>query len=288
MKFISLTLAALLCSAAPLVSVETDKQTSEQAQSANLSLNKEFVSQVRSQYAAGRYQEFLKQMDEDYAKVKKDAALDGLIALRKEDALMAAQHEKTAAKWNEMAQSWAKERNKELSKLIDTKDSSPIAEKVRSAMEQINPSVEETLQYFFGLRNIEPGHGKNSDENQLIERDLELEYKQMHLDSIKIHERWSNDTQEKRFALRLDMMDKMIADSKNFQDKELQKKVEILASNLDSYYARQLDLRDLHRLATGVITPTSDLEKKVAAILAAFEGKFSEQTQAIIQQSPRN
>lgn len=288
MKYISLTLAALFCASSPLVAnEEVQTRNTEEAQSSqetNFSFNNDFVTSVRSQYAEGKYQEFLTQMDEDYKDAQKEGLLEGLISIRKEDALISAEQNETAKEWDKMAKSWAEERNKELLKLINSNDTSLLAKKIHAITQPLDPIVEETLNYFFQLRNLEPGDGKNADENYLIDRDLELEYKQIHFDSSTAAERWIPDHQEKRLALRLEMMDKMMADSQKFEDKDLQKKVQILSQFFDTFYTKQMDLRDLHLLATGMIAPTSDLEKKAAEILASFEGKFSELTRQILQQ----
>lgn len=286
MKYISLSLAALLCSTAP-VFAETATQSPQQVQvqETNLPNNGEFVSFVRDQYKAGKYQEFLEKMDQDYNQAKKDGGLDGLIAMRKEDALIAAEHSSKAEQWKKMAKNWTEERNKELLKLIDSSDNSPLAQKIRSVAMEIDSSSEKTLDYFVHLRELNPGEGKNQDENFLIEQDLALEYKQIHLDSISSLERWTPAAQQQRLALRLESMEKTLAASEQFKDQELRQKVITLAGMLDLYYAKQMDAVDLHRLAMGTIAPTNDLEKQAAAILSAYEGKFSDLSKEILQQT---
>ncbi|MBX9745060.1 MAG: hypothetical protein K2X08_07630 [Chlamydiales bacterium] len=286
MKYISLSLAALLCSTAPvLAETATQPTQQEQIKEDNLPNNGEFVRFVRDQYKAGKYQEFLQNMDEDYSQAKKDGGLDGLIAMRKEDALIAAEHSSTAERWKQMAKNWAEERNKELLKLIDSSDNSPLAQKIHSVAMETDVSSEKTLAYFLHLRELSPGEGQNEDENFLIEQDLALEYKQIHLDSLSSLERWTPAAQEKRLALRLDSMEKTLVASQQFKDQELRKKVVSLAAMLDSYYVKQMDAVDLHRLAMGTIVPTNDLEKQAAAILSAYEGKFSDLSKEILQQT---
>ncbi len=285
-KTITLSLAALFFAASPLLAEEiTQSKESEQVNQTNLSLSKNFVEFVKSQYLSGHYKEFLQQMEKDYQQAKKDQGLQGLIEMRKEDAAIASSHASTADHWQQVAQSWTQERNKELLQLIDSKDQSILAEKIRSVTQPLDPSAEQTLAYFAHLRSLTPGEGKNADENLLIENDLELEYKQIHFDSLSSLERWTPDAQEKRLALRLEAADKLLAASQKFEDKDLKAKVETLSRFLDAYYIRQIDLKDLHRLAMGALTPTGDLEKKAAAILSAYEGKFSELTKEILQQT---
>lgn len=285
MKYISLSLAALFCAVSPMAAGEAlISSAKEQTAATNLSSNTEFVQSVRAQYANGQYQEFLQKMEKDYQQAKKDEALEGLISMRKEDAAIAASHSATSDHWQQVSKSWMQERNKELLKLIDSKDDSALAQKIRAAAEDLDPSAQETLSYFSHLRSLAPGEGKNADENVLIENDLELEYKQIHLSSLYLLDHWTPDHQEKLFALRLEAADKILAASQNFQDKDLKAKTEKLSQFLDAYYIHQMDLKDLHKLGTGAISPTSDLEKKAAAILSAYEGKFSELTKEILQQ----
>ncbi|MDP1607736.1 MAG: hypothetical protein Q8L98_00280 [Chlamydiales bacterium] len=286
MKYISLSLAALLCSTAPIFA-ETAMQSPQQVQvqETNLPNNEEFVSFVRDQYKAGKYQKFLEKMDQDYNQAKTDGGLDGLIAMRKEDALIAAEYSSKAEQWKKMAKNWTEEKNKELLKLIDSSDNSPLAQKIRSVAMEIDSSSEKTLDYFVHLRELNPGEGKNQDENFLIEQDLALEYKQIHLDSISSLERWTPAVQEQRLALRLESMEKTLAASEQFKDQELRQKAVTLAGMLDLYYAKQMNAVDLHRLAMGTITPTNDLEKQAAAILSAYEGKFSDLSKDILQQT---
>ncbi len=285
-KAISLSLAAIFLTASPLLAQEIlQTKENEQVKQTNLSLSKDFVEFVKSQYACGHYQEFLQQMEKDYQQAKKDQALEGLIQMRKEDAAIASSHASTADHWHQVAQTWTQERNKELLQLIDAKDQSTLAEKIRSVTQPLNSEAETTLAYFSHLRSLAPGEGKNADENLLIENDVELEYKQIHFDSQTSLDRWTPDAQEKRLALRLEAADKMLAASQKFEDQDLKAKVATLSQFLDTYYIRQLDLKDLHKLAMGSLTPTSELEKKAAAILSAYEGKFSELTKEILQQT---
>lgn len=286
MKSISLCLAAILCAGSPLVAsdaVAEPKKEQETQKATNLSLSKDYLNSVRSQYENGQYQEFLDEMELDYIRAKQDDALAGLVAIRKEETLIAKAQEKTTEKWNQLSQSWENERNKELLKLISSDDSSPLAQKIRSVVTPLDPVFKETLTYFAGLRNFEPGQGKNADENTLIDRDIELEYKWGHFGSQMALGKRAPDSREKLIALHLDLVSKLLKDSKQFQDKDLQKKVEILANALNAFYERKIDAEDLQRLALGATLPANDLEKKAADIVAAYAEKFSEQTKELFQ-----
>lgn len=286
MKSISLCLAALLSAGSPLTASDAasaPKIEQETQKSTSLSLSKDYLNSIRSRYENGQYQEFLEEMELDYARAKQDKAMDGLIALRKEEALIAKAQEKTTEKWNKLSQSWENERNKELLKLIGSDTSSPLAQKIRSIAEPLDPTFKETLTYFFGLRNLTPGQGKNEDENILIDRDIELAYKQGHFNSLMATKGWSPDAREKLIALHFDLVDKLLKDAKEFKDKDLQMKVETLASALDIFYERKMDAEDLQRLALGANLPANDQEKKAADIIAAYAEKFSEQTKEFFQ-----
>jgi len=287
MKSISLCLAALLSAGSPLVaedlaaSPKTEQR--ETLKSTNLSLSKDYLNTIHSHYEHGEYQEFLEQMDQAYLRAKQDGALEGLIAIRKEEALIAKEQEKTNEKWDQLFRSWEKERNNELLKLIGNDETSVLAQKIRSVAKPLDPVFQETLSYFSQLRNLELGQGKNADENLLIEKDLELEYKKGHFSSLLATGNWTPDYREKLVALHFDFADQLLKDSKEFQDKDLQKKVNILTSALNDYYERKLNAEDLQRLTLGAIPPGTDLEEKAAAILAAYAEKFSEETRAFFQ-----
>ena len=89
------------------------------------------------------------------------SGLDGLIAMRKEDALITAHQSSTADQWKQMAKNWAEERNKELLKLIDSSDNSLLAQKIRSVATEMNASSSRrnSLAYFLHLREVTPGEG---------------------------------------------------------------------------------------------------------------------------------
>jgi hypothetical protein len=278
MKSISLILAALLCSTSPLLADDRSNEiVSTQVQEAKLSMGTDFVQAVRVQYANGDYFAFLQQMGDDYSAAKDKKSLDGLIEIRKEDALIASSYaQKDVDHWNEMARSWMQERNSDLLKAVEGLDDLMIAQKVQSVVKETDPKLEEAANYLFDLRKLSPGEGRNADENRLIDLNLELEYKQIHLNALVMNERSILAQHEKQLALQMEHMDQLLAISQDFQDQEIKENVALIANTFDARYAKSVDLRDLKDLGRGKIVPSNETEKKVASIVSSYAGKFTD------------
>ena len=278
MKSISLILAALLCSTSPLLAEERlSESVSVQVQESKLSLGTEFVQAVRAQYANGDYFEFLQQMHNDYLKSKENNSLDGLIEIRKEDALIAASYDqKDVAHWNAMAQSWMQERNKDLIKATQDQEGLVVAQKVQSIVRENDSKEDQAASYLFDLRKLSPGEGRNADENRLIDLNLELEYKQIHLNAPTLNGESVLAHHEKQLALQMEYMDQLLLISQDFQDQDAKAKIALVANGFDARYAKSVDLRDLNDLARGKITASNETEKKVASIMSSYAGKFTD------------
>ena len=284
MKSITLTLAALLCSTSPILASDLSSQIVSEVQQSNLYLGKDYVESVRGQYASGAYNEFLKEMDETYNKAKEENQLEGLIAMRQEDAAIAKEHSKEIERWNKMATTWTHERNRDLLKAVDDQSDSILGKKVKSISEENSSDVEKAVAAYLNLRNFAPGEGKNADENLLIDLDLESEYKQIHLDSLALDGSIS-DTRQKHLVLVMEKMDRMLEASKKFEDQELKRTVELLAKTADVRYAKGIDLKDLNHLVRDKDLVLSESEKKVASILSSYQGKFTDLTKEMFDSS---
>jgi len=278
MKAISIILSSILCAGAPLVAAEKEGQPVETVQQVNsYQLGSEVVEKIRADYQAGAYAEFLKEMDQAYKTAKTENQLEGLIEIRKESAL-SDQYQEQFIKGYDSIQ---KERNKELLNAIAKEQDSILVQKIR-----VVASTPETFsKTLIDLRMKAPGTGKNSDENTLIEIDLENYYKTIHLDSLAANRHSVPDRTEKHLVLDMQRMEQMVAASKNFQDKELKATVEKASSTQDVRLARVYDLNDLTALAKGKIKPVTPLEEKTASILAGSQDKVADLHQEIFRAS---
>jgi len=265
-------LASILCGTAPLVAQEeVQRPKTEQSQS-NFKLGKETVSTVRTAYGEGEYNSFFGEMDASYKEALSENGLETLVQIRSEEADAAL----AAKKWEEKALKLQNEKNKELLSLVPEKDDSVFAQKVRSVV--ANPSTPEQDKAISELHRfiqMAPNSGKNDDENKLISIDVEYEYKLLHL-TLPTTDLSNDEIAEKRIALRMEKMDKMIAASKSFQDHALKQAVGLAAANLDARMARNLDGTDLNALVRGKVKPANELETQVYSVLSTYQEKFSE------------
>lgn len=264
MGYMNTILAAVLCATAPIASVQPAEIKQEQNQT-NLRLGKDFVASVRAAYNNGEYDTFLKEMDASY----KDADLSGLIEMRQEA--------KLPEKYLSQEQQFfdlQKQKNKDLLAVLSDKDSSIFAQKVRSVAGEIyTPEQEKAIARFATYYIKAPNTGANSDENTLIDLDLEYQYKLLH---IYMPAASTEHRLEYALALRMEKMDRMVAAAKNFQDLDLKKAVGIASSNFDAKLARNLDGDDLYKMVKAKVKPNNAVEEQVYSILASYQAQFSD------------
>jgi hypothetical protein len=268
---ISLILTSLLCASAPLSSFAVVASLGEasstpapttQVAAPSYILGSEVVQTTREQYAEGSYRDFLNKMDKDYAAAKKESALEGLIEIRKEGA-RAQIHPEFARSYRVIQDL----KNQQLLESVTGDDTSILSKKIHSATTA--PKIlDETLR---SLSTKVPETGKNSDENALIDIDLEYYYKSIHLDSSKATERSA-----KHMALEMEKGDRMLKASQSFEDKALQKAVENHVLLLDEQLAKSYDMSDLNNLAKGKFKPVSPAEKEAAAAVSRAQGALAD------------
>lgn len=266
MGSINTILAALFCATAPVSSLFVIGADVEMRGS-TLKLGKERVSQVRSAYENGMYNEFLKEMDGVY----KEADLAGLLKMRSSDVPLTFQEE-----WEERFSDLQKERNEKLLHAIADLDDSFFAKKVRSlAANFLTPDQEKAVARLNAFIAKSPESGANSDENALIAIDIEYEYKLLHAEyptsDVSPQER-----EAYLLALRMEKMDKMVEVSKKFEDRSLKQAVSIASSTLDERLARNIDGMELNRLVRDKVKPANETEEKVFGILSLYQAQFSE------------
>jgi len=280
MKAISMILASILCAGAPAIAQEESREPKvTQTQENSFQLGSNAIPQLRADFEAGKYDEFLSEMDEAYKKANDGQELEGLIEIRKESANFSFPQEKLINGFDKIQQ----EKNSKLLKLVSESKDSLFVEKVRSAATPLAPSIQDSLSTLASIRNKAPGTGASSDENKLIEIDLENHYKRIHLDSLAAMGQSVPDRKEKHMILEMQRMSQMAQAAANFQDQDLKKAVETASANHDAVLIRNYDMSDLNALARGKVKPQSATEEKAAAIVADSHEKFSDLNRNLLE-----
>lgn len=280
MKAISIVLASVLCAGAPAVAQEENREPKVvQTQENSFQLGSNVIPQLRADFEAGKYDEFLSEMDGAYKKANDAQELEGLIEIRKESANFSFPQEKLINGFDKIQ----REKNSQLLKLASESKDSLFVEKIRSAATPLSPSVQDALSTLASIRNKAPGAGASSDENKLIEIDLENHYKRIHLDSLVAMGQSVPDRKEKHMILEMQRMSQMAQAAAEFQDQDLKKAVEIASVNHDAVLVRNYDMSDLNALARGKIKPQSSVEEKAASIVADSHEKFSDLNRNLLE-----
>lgn len=285
MKTISTILAAILCSASPLLAQDINGSTqSEQTVPTNgLKMGKESISMLRSAYQAGEYSSFLKEMDEAYQKALVENQLSGLSDMR----VSGFPEMKDSQKWEETAAKLEKEKNQELLSLISDEDDSLVAQKIRSSTASISSEEQQKAIAQLSLYHfMTPGSGKTGDENLLIDIDMEYEFKVLNL-AKPMGTDSASEIRNKQYVLRMEKMEKTLEASKNFQNSSLKQAVGLSAANFDERLAQNWDRMDLNALAKGKIKPSNPQEEKTAEILASHQGKFNDLFKEYLDSQPK-
>jgi hypothetical protein len=264
MKTVSLLLASMLCTGTPAVPGEGQRKSMNEQRVNVFLLGNEVVREVRGEYAGGGYKDFLNEMDEDYRKAKKSNQLEGLIEIRKDIGKIQIDPE-FAKSYREIQ----KNKNKQLMGLAS--GGGAFDQKLRSAAQ----SIQDPSSLLLELNYKAPGSGANADENALIDISLEYSYKETHLDSMASTKKMG-DLKQKHMVLEMQKMEKMVAASKNFADKDLKAAVEEAAAMLDARIAKSYDTNDLIALGRGQIKPANSQEENAAAIVSSSQGELAE------------
>lgn len=268
MAYISIILASILTAGSPLLTPMTLQAEGQMEQMvAQKQLGKAKIAQVRASFDKGEYKQFLNELDVSY----KNADLSNLIEVRKKPIPTEFQ-----AKWEERFTSLQKERNAQVLLVLPENDNSIFAEKVRTMTAEVSTEPQEkAVSKLNTLIALAPKTGVNEDENKLIDLDLEYEYKLLHAQLPQGHISPSQ-MDELQLALRMEKMEKMVEASKSFKDHSLKTAVGLAASNLDARLARNLDGVDLNTLIKDKVQPSTEVEEKVLAIMAIYQGHFND------------
>lgn len=268
MKSLALILASALCAGSPLMAQSPEPSTISLVQPAanHYLLGSQVVQMVRSDYIDGKYNKFLKEMDQDYQDAKKSNDLEGLIELRKETSKINI-HPDFAKAYRVIQDS----KNKDLLNAASTLEKTAFTLKVESAAQSISDIDDHLLALSYKV----PGTGANSDENKLIDLGIEYYYKAIHLDSLSAKSTIA-DRKQKHMALEMEKMSRMVEASKSFTDKNLKSSIQDAATILDYRIAKSYDMSDLIALSKGKIKPLSTLEQKAATIISNSQGDLAE------------
>jgi hypothetical protein len=268
MKNLSILLAVLSMGATPLIGEEPSSiDQSIQVTQPEKQLGSFAIAEIRKGYEKGDYDPFLKELDDSYQAVREKNQLTQLIEMRQG---LSSDWEK----WDDQARRLQEQKGKELIVAVEDEQSSLFRDKVLSvAHSRDNPEQEAALYHIATLRQMAPGTGVNSDENRLIDLDLEYEYKSL---QISMPGKSGLDLKEKQMVLRLDKAKKMVDLSMTFQDASLKDEVSLYVQDLDQRLAQTWDMIDLNTFVQGKEKPSNRTEEKVSFILKQYQEKFSD------------
>jgi hypothetical protein len=280
MKNLSIILTALSAGSAPLLPQTAPEpvQIVKPAYAAERS-GREAVAMIRQTYEKDGYAEFFKELDDSYTALKENGRMD-------EFAEMRIGYSPEWEEWESRAAALQNEKKQDLLFAVQDQKMSPFVEKVRSVSANLSDeSHENAIVQMANLRAEAPGTGKNSDENRLIDLDLEYEYKSLHIDLPGLS---AADRREKQCALMMEKLGKMLAASSEFKDAALKKTVALYADNFDARLAQSWDIADLNALTNGKRKPADALEEKVASILTVYQEKFSDLSRQFFAEHEKN
>lgn len=270
MKSMSTFLAALLCATSPVLAQEVTVQekTTQFAQSpTSLQLGYDAIAQIRSDYVDGKYTSFLEEMDGSYAAALSENQLSSLVEMRQN--ALETHSSAEAMKLQEIGQQLHKERDAELLQIVSQAQADVFVDKVHSVTAQfVTPEQKKAIEQIVSYRHMVPGTGKNTDENRLIDLDLEYEYKNLHLQAVG-----GSDLMAKRMVLKMQHLDRMQEAAKDFTDTSLQSAVSLFSRHFDERLAQIWDANDLNALGKGQLLAQNETEEKLAKILSSYQEK---------------
>jgi hypothetical protein len=270
MKNLSIVLASFLMGASPLLADDPSVPPSKIEQISQQPLGSQVIAEIRKGYESGEYDRFLKELDDSYQTAREKNQLTQLIEMREG----VSDDWRT---WEELAQKLQEKKGKELIAALEDEAPSPFKTKVLSSVaDELSPEQEEAIFHMAALRQMAPNTGKNDDENQLIDRDVEYEYKSLH---ASMPGKSAASSREQQMVLRMDKAKKMLDLSASFKDAALQKDVALYAQNLDQRLAKVWDTMDLNGWVNGPLRAESESQEKVASILKHCQEEFSELAQ---------
>lgn len=257
-KTFSIAFAAMLCVTGAFADTSNQSIAITQIdEKENIELGSENIARIRRDYESGRYQDFLREMDHAFDEAIDKEYILGLGQLRRGSVDL--------NNWFNGVNEIKNETNFALNQAVAGLENR-FASKVRNVATRDN---QENL--FIPYRQMQPGTGKNGDENALITLDLEYEYKAIHLDQSKIGLPDELSAKELHYVLKMEQMDKILLASQTFEDEALKGSIEQFAQDLDARLARHWDLMDLRNLNSA-----DPIEIRVSSILKNHSDKIQE------------
>lgn len=273
MRSIHTILAALLCATSPMMAQDASvvEKNLQVHSPSDLQLGYDAIGQIRADYTAGNYQSFLEEMDSAYFAALKENQLAGLVEMRENAARTLPENEQV--KLQEVAQQMHADREKELLQIASqAKENSPFLDKVHSISTQfVTPEQRNAIDQMMSYRQMVPGTGKDTDENRLIDLDLEYEFKTLHLKAMG-----GSDLAQKQMVLKMQHLDQVLDASKSFTNSSLQNTVHLYARNFDERLAQIWDAQDLHALGKGQLLAQNETEEQIAKSVSAYQEKVQQ------------
>lgn len=279
MKNLSIIIAALSAGTAPMLStMPADPTSIVQPGIKAVKSGQEAIQTIRQTYDLGGYSQFLNELHDSYTSVQEMGQLEPLAEMR-------SGYSPEWEEWEARALKLQIEKNEEMLKAVENQEKTSFVEQVLSAAKISDDAHQKAILEMADLRSLTPGSGKNSDQNRLIELDLEFEYKSLHIDLPGAP---ISDKKEKLCALRMEWMDKVLDAASEFEDASLKETVALYAENFDARLAQSWDAADLNGLTNGKRKPANGLEEKIASILNHYHEKLSDMSKQVLTQYEQN
>lgn len=279
MKHLSIIFAAFTMGTAPIIPqapILTVPASTATQPTQSQSLGIDSIHSIRQAYDRGDFDQFFKEMDDSYQEAKEKNGLNSLAQMR-------IGFTPEWQEWETRAQKLQQEKSKALLDAVQGQKKTIFVEKVESATANLsNPEKHKAIERMAMFRQMIPGQGTTKDENNLIDLDLEYEYKAIHLDLPGVR---GVEKREKHCALKMEKLDRLQQMAKEFQDESLKKTVALYAEDFDARLAQSWDLADLNALSLGKTKPTNALEEQVSSILNLYQEKFSDLTRNFIAEN---
>lgn len=253
-KFIALGLAGLLVASTPLLPENAFREALglklfEKTEAVSVD-GAAAISKIREAYERGDYDDFLTEREKAYQEAQESGAFEEFLAMRAA----------TAGEASPLTHNFDQERNQALLDLLSVKDSSPLAEKIRSAARSFDKSQEASFAKMASLHALSVNNPENSsEENELAALDAAYEYK---LFSLHTKGKTARDLP---IVLLMDRMHHMESSARFFEDPSWKKAVFEAGDCLDALLAKQWDLADLYLLSGE--KPASPLEEELQGVL---------------------
>lgn len=263
-KSLYFAIAAALCMTGGIAYEKLDQRSFSKEETSNVySKGSTVVAQIREQYKAGDFDDFLKQMDGVYTSVVANGQVDDYSQMRLGSEIN--------LQWLDVVKNLQTEKNQLLTNAVSG-ESSVFSEKVMNVA-----TFSETDPFIFNIHQKKPGLGKNQDENALIQIDLEYEVKGLNLDQLPNDSKFkSMDPQVLQYVLKMEQTDKMLLASQSFTDNDLKAAVDKFANNLDRQLSVNYDAKDLYALAKDQNKAQTTAEKNVTFVLQNHQEKLSQ------------